>query len=435
MPDPASQSIFVQVILLIIFTVINAFFSAAEMSLVSLSRAKVEQKASEGSKAHKNLIKVLDEPANFLSTVQVGITLIQILLGTALSDSLTEKLIPILGEDLKIVAQILVLAILTYISIVFGELYPKRIAQNLKEKLALIVVRPIQVIGFIARPFVWLLASSTNFLSRITPMTFDDNSETMSRDEIEYILHRNEESLDDEEFDMLHGVFSLDGMVAREIMVPRVDAFMVDIEDNTQENIKKILSESFSRVPLYEDDKDKIIGIIHTKSLLQSAFQKGFENLDLRELAQDALFVPETIYVDDLLRQLKLTHNQMAILLNEYSGVEGIVTLEDLLEEIVGDIEDETDIVNKELSQIGENLWVIQGRMTLNDFNAEFSTHLWSEGVDTVAGLYLDKLGYIPSKGDQITIQIDDEDNDEHLTITSLEISDKRIVKVRVEFL
>ncbi|MDR0298587.1 MAG: CNNM domain-containing protein, partial [Streptococcaceae bacterium] len=209
--DPAGN-IYAQIVLLVVLTVINAFFSASEMALVSVSRAKVEQRASEGNKAFQNLLKVIDKPSNFLSTVQVGITLIQILVGSSLSDSLASKLVPLFGDNLKIVAQILVLAILTYVSIVFGELYPKRIAQNLKEKLAIRIAKPIQFVGIVMRPFVWLLAGSVNLLSRLTPMKFDDADDAMSRDEIEYILDKNEEALDDEERDMLHGVFSLDGM-------------------------------------------------------------------------------------------------------------------------------------------------------------------------------------------------------------------------------
>jgi putative hemolysin len=210
---------------------------------------------------------------------------------------------------------------------------------------------------------------------------------------------------------------------------------MIDIEDDTKENISEILSESYSRIPVYEDDKDKVIGILHTKSLLKAGFDQGFENLDLRQTLQEPLFLPETIDVDDLLFQLKKTHNQMAVLLNEYGGFEGVVTLEDLLEEIVGEIEDETDIVSKEFAKIGDHLWVVQGRVTLNDFNEKFGTHLESDDVDTIAGLYLDELGSIPSKGQQITVEYDDDENDEHMTITSLEIEDKRILKVRIEFL
>ncbi|HEY0221410.1 MAG TPA: hemolysin family protein [Lactovum miscens] len=433
--DPASTNLYLQILLLIVLTIINGFFSASEMALVSVSRSKIEQKASEGDKSYQNLLKLLDKPSNFLSTVQIGVTLIQILVGSSLSDSLTQRMIPLFGSNFKIVAQVIVLAILTFVSIVFGELYPKRIAQNLKEKLALKIVRPIQIIGFILNPFVLLLAGSVNLLSRITPMKFDDAGESMSRDEIEYILDKNEIALDEEERGMLHGVFSLDGMVAREVMVPRTDAFMIDLENDTMENIKAILDESFSRVPLYDDDKDKIIGIIHTKRLLQAGFEKGFDKVNLREIVQEPLFVPETINVDDLLRQLRNTHNQMAILINEYAGVEGLVTLEDLLEEIVGEIEDESDVVSKDFVKIEDDLWIVQGRMTLNDFNEEFDTHLDSEDVDTIAGFYLDLLGSIPSKGEQITVDYDDEENDEHLTITSFEIDDKRLVKLKIHFL
>ena len=172
-------------------------------------------------------------------------------------------------------------------------------------------------------------------------MQFDDADEKMTRDEIEYMLSNSEETLDAEEIEMLQGIFSLDELMAREVMVPRTDAFMIDINDDTQENIQEILKQNFSRIPVYDDDKDKIVGVLHTKRLLDAGFRDGFDNIVLRKILQEPLFVPETIFVDDLLRQLRNTQNQMAILLDEYGGVAGIVTLEDLLEEIVGEIDDE----------------------------------------------------------------------------------------------
>lgn len=429
-PDPI-----IQILLLIFFTILNAFFSASEMALVSLSRSKVEQKASEGNKRYQNLIKILDQPTQFLSTIQVGITFLTIIVGASFTESFAAQLTPVFGEQYKALVQILVLIVLTYITIVFGELYPKRVGQNLKDKMAVVVARPIQILGVIFRPFVWLLASSTNLLSKITPMKFDDADDNMTRDEIEYILNANDQALDEEERDMLAGVFSLDNLVAREIMVPRTDAYMVDIEDDVQENIQGMLNQSYSRVPVYEDDKDKIIGIVHTKNLLVEAYEKGFDKIDLREIMQEPLFVPETINVDDLLRELKITHNQMAILLNEYGGVEGIVTLEDLLEEIVGEIEDESDIAQKEFVKLEDNMYVVQGRMTLNDFNEEFGTQLISDDVDTIAGYFLDHLNSIPEKGEQLTVEINDEETGVHLTVTSLEVENMRVVKLRVEFI
>ena len=433
-PDPESVSILLQILLLIFLTALNAFFSASEMAMVSLSRTKVEQKASEGDKKYISLVNILNQPSNFLSTIQIGITLINILAGASLAEALSSRLAPLLGGTAlaKTLAQIIVLAVLTYVSLVFGELYPKRIAQNLKEKLALRVAPPIQFLAKVMKPFVWFLASSTNFLSRLTPMKFDDLDEGMTRDEIEYLLNTNDEALDANEREMITGVFSLDELVAREIMVPRTDAFMIDINDDSRENITAILSETYSRVPVYDDDKDNILGILHVKKLLRYSFDHGFDDIDLREILQEPLFVPETIFVDDLMRQMRKTQNQMAVLLNEYGGVEGVVTLEDLLEEIVGEIDDETDIAEEEVFKIGENLYVVQGKMTLNDFNEEFDTHLESNDVDTIAGYFLATTGKIPAKGQQIVCKVDNDED--HFSLTSLEVSGKRVVKLRVEF-
>lgn len=433
-PDPESVSILLQILLLIFLTALNAFFSASEMAMVSLSRTKVEQKASEGDKKYINLVNILNQPSNFLSTIQIGITLINILAGASLAEALSSRLAPLLGGTAlaKTLAQIIVLAVLTYVSLVFGELYPKRIAQNLKEKMALRVAPPIQFLGKVMKPFVWLLASSTNVLSRLTPMKFDDLDEGMTRDEIEYLLNTNDEALDANEREMITGVFSLDELVAREIMVPRTDAFMIDINDDSRENITAILNETYSRVPVYDDDKDNILGILHVKKLLRYSFDHGFDDIDLREILQEPLFVPETIFVDDLMRQMRKTQNQMAVLLNEYGGVEGVVTLEDLLEEIVGEIDDETDIAEEEVFKIGENLYVVQGKMTLNDFNEEFDTHLESNDVDTIAGYFLATTGKIPAKGQQIVCKVDNDED--HFSLTSLEVSGKRVVKLRVEF-
>ncbi|MBF0845749.1 DUF21 domain-containing protein, partial [Streptococcus danieliae] len=186
----------------------------------------------------------------------------------------------------------------------------------LKESLAVRTAPIILFLGKIVSPFVWLLSASTNLLSRLTPMEFDDADEKMTRDEIEYMLSKSEESLDAEELEMLQGVFTLDELMARELMVPRTDAFMVDIKNASEENIQAILKQNFSRIPVYEGDKDNIIGILHTKRILTEAFTAGFENLSLEKILQEPLFVPETMFVDDLLTSLRNTQNQMAILLD-----------------------------------------------------------------------------------------------------------------------
>ena len=234
MEDPGSQSILLQAILLFVLTLLNAFFSASEMAMVSLNRSRVEQKAEEGDAKYIRLLKVLESPNNFLSTIQVGITVINILSGASFADNLGKIFSSWLGnsETAHAVASFLALALLTYISIVLGELYPKRIAMNLKDSLAIRTAPVIIFVGKIVSPFVWLLSASTNLLSRITPMQFDDADEKMTRDEIEYMLTKSEETLDADEIEMLQGIFSLDELMARELMVPRTDAFMVDIQDD-----------------------------------------------------------------------------------------------------------------------------------------------------------------------------------------------------------
>lgn len=433
-PDPESTSIILQILLLVFLTALNAFFSASEMALVSLSRSRVEQKASEGDEQYQYLLSVIDNPTHFLSTVQVGITFLNIVAGASLADTLAAQLAPLFGDTsfAQTLSKIIILVILTFFTIVFGELFPKRIAQALKEKAALKMVRPLMAIGIVLKPFIWLLTITINGLARIFPIKFDSSDDDMTRDEIEYLVHTDETALDDSEREMITGVFSLDELVAREIMVPRTDAFMIDINDDPRENIEKMLSESYSRVPVYDDDKDNILGIIHTKRILARGFADGFDNIDFREMLQEPLFVPETVFVDDLMLQMRNTQNQMAILLNEYGGVEGIVTLEDLIEEIVGEIEDETDIAEAEVHKIGENMYVVQGKMTINDFNDEFGTHLVNKDVDTMAGFFLSETGQIPEKGQQVMCKIDN--LEDHFSLTSLEVDGNRILKLRVEF-
>lgn len=433
MEDP-SQNLVLQFILLLILTLLNAFFSASEMALVSLNRSRVEQKAEEGDKKFIRLLSVLENPNNFLSTIQVGITFISLLQGASLSASLGSVIASWFGDFVwaQTAGSVISLVFLTYISIVLGELYPKRIAMNLKENLAVISAPVIIFIGKIVSPFVWLLSASTNLLSRITPMQFDDADEKMTRDEIEYMLSNSEETLDAEEIDMLQGIFSLDELMAREVMVPRTDAFMIDINNDTQENIQEILKQNFSCIPVYDGDKDKIIGVLHTKRLLDAGFRDGFDNIVLRNILQEPLFVPETIFVDDLLRQLRNTQNQMAILLDEYGGVAGIVTLEDLLEEIVGEIDDETDKAEKFVREIGEHTYIVLGTMTLNEFNDYFDVDLESDDVDTIAGYYLTGVGNIPDQDSRETFEVDTKGK--HLALTNDTVKDGRVTKLKVVF-
>ncbi|HEL1960139.1 TPA: HlyC/CorC family transporter [Streptococcus suis] len=432
MEDPGSQTIYLQLLILFLLTLFNAFFSASEMALVSLNRSRVEQKAADGEKKYIRLLQVLENPNNFLSTIQVGITFISILSGASLANDLGAVFAKWMGNSTtaQTAGYWLALAMLTFVSIVLGELYPKRIAMNMKENLAVVTAPVIIFLGKIVSPFVWLLSAATNLISRITPMNFDDADEQMTRDEIEYILTKSEKTLDAEEIEMLQGVFSLDELMAREVMVPRTDAFMVDIEDDTATIMAAILKQNFSRIPVYDGDKDNIIGLIHTKKILSEAFSNGFDNLNIRRIMQEPLFVPETIFVDDLLTSLRNTQNQMAILLDEYGGVAGLVTLEDLLEEIVGEIDDETDKTEIFVREIAENTYIVQGNMTLNDFNEYFEMELESDNVDTIAGYYLTGVGTIPSQDEKVSFEVDSKDH--HLVLINDKVKNGRVTKLKL---
>ncbi|HFI0460831.1 TPA: hemolysin family protein [Streptococcus suis] len=432
MEDPGSQTIYLQLLILFLLTLFNAFFSASEMALVSLNRSRVEQKAADGEKKYIRLLLVLENPNNFLSTIQVGITFISILSGASLANDLGAVFAKWMGNSTtaQTAGYWLALAMLTFVSIVLGELYPKRIAMNMKETLAVVTAPVIIFLGKIVSPFVWLLSAATNLISRITPMNFDDADEQMTRDEIEYILTKSEKTLDAEEIEMLQGVFSLDELMAREVMVPRTDAFMVDIEDDTATIMAAILKQNFSRIPVYDGDKDNIIGLIHTKKILSEAFSNGFDNLNIRRIMQEPLFVPETIFVDDLLTSLRNTQNQMAILLDEYGGVAGLVTLEDLLEEIVGEIDDETDKTEIFVREIADNTYIVQGNMTLNDFNEHFEMELESDNVDTIAGYYLTGVGTIPSQDEKVSFEVDSKDH--HLVLINDKVKNGRVTKLKL---
>ncbi len=432
MEDPGSQTIYIQLLVLLLLTLLNAFFSASEMALVSLNRSRVEQKAAEGEKKYIRLVSVLENPNNFLSTIQVGITFISILSGASLARDLGAILAQWLGDSAtaQTAGYWLALALLTFISIVLGELYPKRIAMNMKENLAVVTAPVIIFLGKIVSPFVWLLSAATNLISRITPMNFDDADDQMTRDEIEYILTKSEQTLDAEEIEMLQGIFNLDELMAREVMVPRTDAFMVDIDDEIAAIMAEILKQNFSRIPVYEGDKDNVIGLIHTKKILAEGFANGFDNLNIRRIMQEPLFVPETIFVDDLLKALRNTQNQMAILLDEYGGVAGLATLEDLLEEIVGEIDDETDKTEVFVREIADNTFIVQGNMTLNDFNEHFDMELESDDVDTIAGYYLTGVGTIPSQEEKVSFEVDSKGH--HLVLSNDKVKNGRVTKLKI---
>ncbi|EAV9829489.1 HlyC/CorC family transporter [Listeria monocytogenes] len=430
-PDPESQQIILQLILIVVLTMLNAFFASAEMALVSLNKNRVKSQAETGDKKAVMLAKLVDDPSKFLATIQVGITLAGFFSSASAATSIATRLESVFGGSsfAKELSIIVVTIVLSYITLVFGELYPKRLALQKSEKIARVSVRPIMAVGVVLRPFVKFLSLSTDILVKLTRMEKNTDNEKMTREEMQLLIEtgRRDGVIEVEELQMLRGVFEMDNKYAREVMVPRTDAFMVDAEIESEELCDALLSENFSRVPVYTGDQDSVLGILHMKDFFAEARKSGFENIDVKALVKDAYFAQETMFIDDLLKNMQRTRNQMAILMDEYGGVAGIVTVEDLLEEIVGEIDDENDVFSDEVKKIDETTFIVEGRMPLDDFNEMFHVELPSRGVDTVAGFVLTLTGTIPEEDDKVVVEYGT------LRFTVEEMNDARLVSVRVE--
>ncbi|EHU5357519.1 HlyC/CorC family transporter [Listeria monocytogenes] len=430
-PDPESQQIILQLILIVVLTMLNAFFASAEMALVSLNKNRVKSQAETGDKKAVMLAKLVDDPSKFLATIQVGITLAGFFSSASAATSIATRLESVFGGSsfAKELSIIVVTIVLSYITLVFGELYPKRLALQKSEKIARVSVRPIMAVGVVLRPFVKFLSFSTDILVKLTRMEKNTDNEKMTREEMQLLIEtgRRDGVIEVEELQMLRGVFEMDNKYAREVMVPRTDAFMVDAEIESEELCDALLSENFSRVPVYTGDQDSVLGILHMKDFFAEARKSGFKNIDVKALVKDAYFAQETMFIDDLLKNMQRTRNQMAILMDEYGGVAGIVTVEDLLEEIVGEIDDENDVFSDEVKKIDETTFIVEGRMPLDDFNEMFHVELPSRGVDTVAGFVLTLTGTIPEEDDKVVVEYGT------LRFTVEEMNDARLVSVRVE--
>ncbi|MBC2354278.1 HlyC/CorC family transporter [Listeria welshimeri] len=430
-PDPESQQIILQLILIVVLTMLNAFFASAEMALVSLNKNRVKSQAETGDKKAVMLAKLVDDPSKFLATIQVGITLAGFFSSASAATSIATRLESVFGGSsfAKELSIIVVTIVLSYITLVFGELYPKRLALQKSEKIARVSVRPIMAVGVVLRPFVKFLSFSTDILVKLTRMEKNTDNEKMTREEMQLLIEtgRRDGVIEVEELQMLRGVFEMDNKYAREVMVPRTDAFMVDAETESEELCDELLSENFSRVPVYIDNQDSVLGILHMKDFFAEARKSGFENIDVKSLVKDAYFAQETMFIDDLLKNMQRTRNQMAILMDEYGGVAGIITVEDLLEEIVGEIDDENDVFSDEVKKINDTTFIVEGRMTLDDFNKMFHVELPSRGVDTVAGFVLTLTGTIPEEDDKVVVEYGT------LRFTVEEMNDARLVSVRVE--
>lgn len=411
--DPGSiQPLIGHAVLIICLIVIHAVFAASEIAFVSLNQSKMLERSLHGDKKAKRVLSLLEESDEFLTVIQVVLTLVSLFISAIAAFRFTELLNDLFNgfQFSSSVAMIAITLIVSYFMLVFGEQFPKAIAVQKPDETAMRMAGIIVLTRNLFIPVIWLLNGTTNVLKKITPMEFDADDEMMTRDEFRSFLEQSHqhEVIDMDEFSMLKGVLSLDNKVAREVMVPRTDAFMLDYNDPNDENIEAMLNTPHSRVPLYYEDKDNILGIVHVKNLLQASKHNSLFEIDLKQISNEPLFVSETIYIDDLIFKMKRTQNQMAVLNDEYGGVVGIVTLEDMLEEIVGEIDDEYDESNKLIEQINESEFVVDGGTPLDKFNDFFNTNIQSKDVDTIAGYFITEFGNIPSKEEDAFVQIDE---------------------------
>lgn len=425
-------SVTTQLVLIVILTLINAFFASAEMAIVSINKNKIRHLAEEGNKKAKLLEDLMNEPSNFLSTIQVGITLAGFFASASAATGVSGQLAKLL-DSLSVpyssnIAQIVVTILLSYVTLVFGELFPKRIALKKAEAIAMFSIKPIIFISKIALPYVKLLSGSTNLLLRITKLNDDDLEEKVSKEEIRSLIEVGQEHgvINETEKDMIESIFEFDDTISKEIMTPRTDVYLLNIDTPIGETIDELLEERFSRIPVYEDDIDNIIGILYMKDFIVQARKVGFDNINIREILHQPYFVPETKNIDILFRELQANKKTMAILIDEYGGFSGILTIEDLIEEVMGNINDEDDHEEPHIEKLDNKTYVANGLLSLDDLADSLHMELEDGYTDTLGGFLINLLGSIPKDGETYNLTY------ENITFNIEEVKEKRITKVRI---
>ena len=327
---------------------------------------------------------------------------------------------------------IIVTFLLSYVTLVFGELIPKRVALRSSEKMALSSIGVIVFISKIFSPFVKFLTFSTNVVLTLLKLKEDNIEEKVSKEELRSLVEVGREHgiINEVEKEMIENIIVFDEKIAREIMIPRTKVFLIDRNTTIEELFETKEVGKYSRIPVYEEEADNIVGILLTKDLMMEAYKKGFENINISEMVQEAYFVPETKNVNELFNEMQLEKKHIAILIDEYGGFSGIVTLEDLIEEVMGNIADEYDDEDLSIRQLSPNKYLISGDVSLNDLNDAFHIELESKYYDTLSGLLIEKLGYIPEDDEKISpITIDG------IEFKPQKVRDKKIEKIIVIFL
>ena len=430
--DPEPMSLVSQFILILVLTLLNAFFASAEMAIVSVNRNRIKMLADDGNKKASLLVDLLEEPNKFLSTIQVGITLAGFFSSASAATGISE----VIGASLsqlgipyaQSISLVVITIILSYFTLVFGELVPKRIALQKSEQIAMLSVRPIVFVFKFAKPFVKLLSLSTNVLLRVIGMSDTDLEEKVSREEIKSLVDAGEEYgvINQIEKEMINSIFDFDDKLAKEVMTPRTEVYMINIK--LPLSIEELLEENYSRIPVYEGDMDNIIGILYLKDFLHEAYQVGFENVDIKKLLHRPYFVPECKNIDQLFKELQKSKNHLAVLIDEYGGFSGIVTIEDLIEEVMGDINDEYDDDDPVIRKIDNDTYIVNGLISIKELNDKLQLNLdeETEDYDTLGGFLINQIDYIPSETEECMVEY------ENLLFKVQCVKDKRIETVKI---
>ena len=419
----------VPIILVIVFTLLNGFFSGSEMAFINMDERKLEKQAEEGDRKAR-LALVLNKNQNrVLAVVQVAITLIGTLNSAFATSGLSQYLSPYIGQQ---GAAIVISLVVTVLTLVFGELLPKSIGQAVPEKYSRTSAGILNFVYTIFKPVVWFLTKALSFFQSLLPIDFSNQDDLLTFSSIREIVVQGGEQgvLETEEVGMMQGVLKLNRRNAREVMVPRRQTLMLDLGKDKAVNHELILNTIYSRLPVYEDNADNILGFVLVKDYLRAATIAGdYNEVDIRDLAYDPLVVPETLMLDDLFERIQQTSNHIAIVKDEYGQTVGIITLEDIIEEIVGEIYDESDTeLHAEMVEtIDDETWYVEGLMNINDFNEKFGTVITSNEVDTIGGYFTLKAQIIPSKEKIGTILIE-----QPYEMTLLEVTESNVSRLKI---
>lgn len=400
-----------------LFVFLNGFFVAAEFAIVKVRASQLELKAQEGNRLAILSKKIVAHLDAYLAATQLGITLSSLALGW-IGEPFVSKMIMNLIEfinrmfelnialDSSLVRSISLVSaflIITILHIVFGELAPKSLAILRPEQTTLAVAYPLRAFYWICRPFIWLLNGFANFILKLIGLHAVSETETYSSDELKYLVDQisENESEDDTKYDIIKNAFDFSERTARQVMVPRTQVLAIDVNDYDEATLETVIEDGFSRIPCYEDSIDNIIGIVHLKDILKKMRLNG--KVDIRTIVRPVSFVPETKRIGQILKEFQVKHQQIAMVLNEYGGIEGIITMEDILEEIVGEIQDEYDNEIPFVETTGEGIYSVIATAAITDINDQLPHPIdKAKQYDTLAGYLIDKFGRIPNTHDKL---------------------------------